>query len=607
MATGTLNRELRQPRPEVRRVQVNGAMTDAELLERFAATHEEAAFEALVRRHGPMVLRVCRRVLGHVHDADDAFQATFIVLAQKAGTIVEAQALPGWLHGVAYRIALRTRSRSNRRQTRERAMDASDLENGFSAATEVDPIWRDLRPVLDEELDRLPQEYRTPVVLCYLEGKTNQEAAQQLGCPMGTIASRLSRGRDLLRDRLARRGLALSAGALATAITQNSVSAAVAPATNAAAIKAGLLTANGQTGAVHALAPEASALASGFSGAWSQVKLWGALAAILAAVAVFSFYLAAPDSAASQLLQGHSLPVHAVAFAPDGSMLATGALDGVVQLWDPATGRRRHTLIGHDRGVRQLAFSNDGKLLAVTTWDGAVKVWDVASAKEQATFRVPMRLDHSEHFAALIFSPDDRRLAAGTWHGNGRVWDLATGREVISLGKPNDLVALHRLLFAPDGKTLVGLIHGGRTIRKWDLATGSFADEQRGLENEFPGAFSPDGTLVTSTVPQKAGVGEGGNIVQFWDLASLKRGRTLVGHAHKITQMAFSRDGRTLVTRDSKGFIKVWDLVAGKERGALAKPEAPTLSLALSPDGKRLALGCNDHHVRLLDLSFSEP
>src|SRR5262249_34111246 len=160
--------------------------TDRQLLQRFASGHDETAFTALVGRHGPMVLGVCRRVLHSIHDAEDAFQATFLVLARKAGSVRQPDALGNWLYGVAYRTALEARTRAAKRRARERELaEEPPVEPGGA----ID--WSDLRAVLDGEVNRLPDKYRSPFVLCYLEGRTNEEAARLLRCPKGTILSRL--------------------------------------------------------------------------------------------------------------------------------------------------------------------------------------------------------------------------------------------------------------------------------------------------------------------------------------------------------------------------------------------------------------------------------
>jgi RNA polymerase sigma factor (sigma-70 family) len=200
-----------------------GGWSDGRLLERFVVDGDEAAFELLVWRHAPMVLGVCRRVLPAVQDAEDAFQATFLVFVRKAHAIRQREGVAAWLYRVAHHVALRARARTAKRAGREKPGVDLDAVAGAGGAE-----WSDLRPLLDEEISRLPERYRVPVVLCYLEGRSNREAAEQLGCAEGTVASRLSRARDRLRARLTRRGLALSAAAL-TAVVAREARAAAAP------------------------------------------------------------------------------------------------------------------------------------------------------------------------------------------------------------------------------------------------------------------------------------------------------------------------------------------------------------------------------------------
>ncbi len=189
---------------QVLRLSPGGAM-DGQLLDRFQAG-DEAAFELLVWRHGPMVLSVCRRVLGDEHGAEDAFQTTFLALAQKCGSIGRGEAVGAWLYQVAYRTSLRIRLRAARRAERERVAGRARAEQMASDPSER-LSWEELRPRLDAEVARLPLEYRDAFILCHLEGKTNEEAARELGCPVGTIQSRLSRARARLRSRLRRQGL----------------------------------------------------------------------------------------------------------------------------------------------------------------------------------------------------------------------------------------------------------------------------------------------------------------------------------------------------------------------------------------------------------------
>jgi RNA polymerase sigma factor (sigma-70 family) len=243
------------------------SVSDRELLEAFVVRSDAASFEALVRRHGPMVLGVCRRVLRNHHDAEDAFQATFLVLVRRAA-VVPPGAVGNWLYGVAYRTALDARRAAARRRTQE--VLEEDLPQRESESLEA---WRELRPLLDEELNRLPDKFRSAVVLCDLEGRTRAEAALHLGVPEGTVSGRLTTARRLLAARLTRRGITLSAAGLAGVLAQSSASAAVPVALLKATAMLGATSA-----AAAATAPSATvaALADRMSGDLSVIawKRW---------------------------------------------------------------------------------------------------------------------------------------------------------------------------------------------------------------------------------------------------------------------------------------------------------------------------------------------
>jgi RNA polymerase sigma factor (sigma-70 family) len=185
-------------------------LPDYDLLEQFFhgnADETQDAFRAIVGRHGPSVLAICRRVLDREHDAEDTLQATFLVLARDGASISDRRALPGWLREVAYRIAVRTRARASRRRALERRAMAMTPARSEPADQDAIVSLIELRPVLQEEVARLPEEYRLPVILSYLEGRTNREVAQLLNWPVGTVKGRLMRARQMLRSRLSRRGL----------------------------------------------------------------------------------------------------------------------------------------------------------------------------------------------------------------------------------------------------------------------------------------------------------------------------------------------------------------------------------------------------------------
>ncbi len=212
------------------RVRDSASNGDGDLLTRYRTMRDQNAFGSLVRRHGPMVLGVCNRVLRDSHAADDAFQATFLVLAKKADTVRPPDRLAPWLYGVAYRTAMKSRSRAFRRQQVEQQY-ANEIAGRAPTGTNEDA---DLLPVIDEQLNALPEKYRTPLVLCAMQGLNKTEAAERLGLPEGTVSSRLARARAMLRERLTRRGFVVPAVALGAILTADTLQAAVPPALAAA-------------------------------------------------------------------------------------------------------------------------------------------------------------------------------------------------------------------------------------------------------------------------------------------------------------------------------------------------------------------------------------
>jgi polysaccharide biosynthesis/export protein len=208
----------------------SSGLSDRQLLERFAGGRDaaaEAAFEVLVTRHGPMVLRVCHNVLGDLSDAQDAFQATFLVLTKRSHSIRRLESVGSWLYGVACRVAARARVEAARRRAAERRGGELRLVQAVDPAESNKPDHAEFGPIVQEEVRRLPEKYRAVVALCYWEGLTQEQAATQLGCPLGTVRSRLARARSRLHTRLTRRGLAPLAGVVAAALDGSSTSAAV--------------------------------------------------------------------------------------------------------------------------------------------------------------------------------------------------------------------------------------------------------------------------------------------------------------------------------------------------------------------------------------------
>ena len=271
-------------------------MTDTKLLGAFLGRHDVEAFEALVRRHGPLVLRVCRDVLNDPDDAEDAFQATFLVLVRRADTIRDPDSIGRWLHGVANRVALRARADARRRQVRERR----GVEVAAMAPDHVDEAaLRELRPVLHTELDRLPKKLRDPLVLCYLEELSYEQAARRLRLPLGTLKARLGRGRELLRSRLTRRGVAVSMLLLLALLGERA--GAVPPALIASTVNAGALVGRRSRALPPTIPCRVAGLVDRESGA-GALRHWASLVVLAAMLGFGGLFLCVAVSAATPVI-----------------------------------------------------------------------------------------------------------------------------------------------------------------------------------------------------------------------------------------------------------------------------------------------------------------
>jgi RNA polymerase sigma factor (sigma-70 family) len=583
----------------------DNAWTDDQLVEHFLKRRDEEAFTTLVKRHGPLVLGVCRRVLANDADADDAFQATFLVLARKAASIRKRQSVSSWLHGVAYRLACKARVAAARRRAHERQVEPMALSDPMAAV-----VWRDLRPILDEELDKLAEKYRAPLVLCYLEGMTHEEAARQLGWTNGTVCGRLFRARELLRRRLTRRGLALSAGLFTTVLSQEA--AAVVPAKLAApTVKAGLLVAAGQNTA-GAISAHAVRLADALMKTWFLARAQLAAAVVLAvcvagigAGAILWKSLAPSPMAAhneddqpaesgsastahAEILRvPGGMPVLSVAFSPDGQVLASGDGGRHVRLWQVATGNELTSIAAHENEVSSVAFSPDGRVLASAGYDQTVRLWNAATNE-------PLRsiMAHEDKVSALAFSPDNRYLASAGWDRQVHLWEVATGGKLRSLAGHRDRV--WSIAFSPDGQT-VASGSGDKTIILWDVATGrqlSRLTESRSAV--YAVAFSPDGRMLASSE---------NNEVVLREVVTGQGVRRIKGPQTATVSFTFSPDGRTLAWTDGDYRVHLWEVATGMDRLCLEGHRQAIASLAFAADGKRLATGSADGQIRLWDLA----
>jgi RNA polymerase sigma factor (sigma-70 family) len=544
-------------------------------------------------------------VLANDADAADAFQATFLVLARKAASIRKRESLGSWLHGVAYRLARKARVEAARRRAHERQVEPMPPSDPMA-----DVVWRDLRPILDEELDKLAEKYRAPLVLCYLEGKTHEEAAQQLGWTNGTVCGRLFRARQLLRQRLTRRGLALSAGVLTTVLSQHALAAVPATLT-VPTLKAGLLVAGGQT-AAGSISSQAVFLADALMKTWFVARVKMAAAVLLAlcvlgagtSVMLWESLVASPTPADKEdeppADPGHApatsdallrvpgnVPVMSVAFSPDGRVLASGDGGRHVRLWQVATGNELTSIVAHQDEVSTVAFSPDGQVLASAGYDHTVRLWDAATGKPLRTIAA-----HADKVSALAFAPDGNLLASAGWDRQIHLWDVATGQKLRSLTSHRDRV--WSVGFSADGQTLASG-GGDKNIIIWDVATGNqlsrLAESQSAV---FAVAFSPDGRLLASSE---------NNQVVLRDVITGQEVRRIKGPQTALAYFTFSPDGRTLAWTDGEYRVHLWEVATGADRLCLEGHRQAIASLAFAADGKRLATASSDGHIRLWDVA----
>jgi RNA polymerase sigma factor (sigma-70 family) len=595
--------------------------SDAALLAHFIETRDDPAFAALVNRHGSLVMQVCRRILGDGTDAEDAFQAVFMVLARKARSVRRREALPAWLHGVARRVALSARSERQRKLRLARSTAASGVDPHPDPLEDVS--GRELLFIVDEEVKRLPKAYRLPVILCCLEGRTLEEAARQLGWKPGSVKGRLERGRERLHARLVRRGLTLSAVLAAAEVSRGTTPATVlaglALPTARAAIAFGRgQDLMGQAGRAAVLAHEvlkgialAKSRLIAFFVACALATGCGLVVANLRGKPLLEAVQESPTEEATIVEVQHAQPLDAYGdplpagaikrlgterfrlgggtatglyLANGGKSLISNALMGAraVQVWESTTGKLIRSFPGNYANV-PIAVSKDGRMVAIP--EGAkIGLRDVASGQLVRRYEANDVTD----VKGVAFSPNGETLASGDQRGTIHFWHTATGQRFLqyATGK-TDAVSL--LAFSPDGKILAsGSNRGGSSIQLWDAAT------QRSLYT-LPirrgtlttAVFSPDGLLLA------AGVNSGPALI--WDVRTGKLVRRLQGLPW-MDAIAFSPDGKVLATNECdvstapvSDHISLWDVATGQ---LLQRMDHEAINaLAFSLDGKTIFAG----------------
>jgi RNA polymerase sigma factor (sigma-70 family) len=501
---------------------VASAASDGQLLEQFAkgsAVAAEAAFAALLARHGPMVLRVCKGVLRDEDSAMDAFQATFLILVSKSRSLWVRESLGPWLHRVACRAAERLRYESTRRRRIElRAAELASMQT-----KPVGPQHDELFLVLHQEVDRLPESFRVAILLCDLEGRTCEEAARILACPVGTVASRLARGRGRLRDQLTRRGFAPVAPALAAALSPEAAGATLQGSLRESTIRLALGYAASRS-ALGASSHAAVPLAMAVSRSLFMIKMQALAAALICAacglLATVSAYrvLAAPQSPSAPPVAKQPTPVkkqekaleQAGAATPNpqedlfltpewvretqkDSLIGTFAnmrpliqtargsrfqarcavlnKDGTVKLFRTDAMAPIVRPMRHKTPIREVAFIEQCKLL-ITTSDGAVKIWDALSGdlRKEIDGEVMRPLLFTSISSCAEPGPDPVRFV--TVDANGRsvtTWDAKT-LERVAVFHPDGTARLIGAGVTADGKTLA-TIAADRSVTLWAMAS----------------------------------------------------------------------------------------------------------------------------------------
>jgi RNA polymerase sigma factor (sigma-70 family) len=601
-------------------------LPDQDLLQRFVDRHDEAAFLAILRRHGPMVLGVCRALLPNEADTEDAFQATFLIFVRKARSIRKTPSLGSWLHGVAYRTACRAQTEFAKGHKHER------LAARREASSRDEMTWPEVQQVLHEELSGLSERYRAPLTLYYLQGKTLAESAAQLGLAKSTLKTRLERGRAVLRARLLRRGLG-SAGALLAAAWPTAAEAGLPAALLSSTISAALTIAADQTASV-AVSAQAAALTEGVLNAMRSAKL-KTITAVVTVLALAGLglgwlgYTTPLDPRAEQksirTLQAADKPaavdkakpgplhlvlqapppiaVSSVAVSPDGSLIAAGAVGA--RLYDARTGDLLRAIGGAGGGV---AFSPDGRKLAAAGFhmDKLVGIYDVQTGK-----RVQSLAGHTEwEVDAVAFSPDGKLLASTGVDKQILVWELATGKLRHRLA--NQPYRVPALAFSPDGATLAG--GGNKTIRLWDVDTGRL---RRSLEGHRDWvctlAFSPDGQTIAGggydwlehrgrDTPQfRAPYPVYESQCKIWNAATGELKRTVTERG-RLLSLAFAPDGKSLACAVGKD-VRLYDLGAEAPGRVVASHDFAVTSVAFTKGGGAIISGSHDHTVKRTSLA----
>jgi RNA polymerase sigma factor (sigma-70 family) len=599
-------------------------VTDVDLLRRFVTDRDEAAFEAIVVRHGPMVFDVCRGILNGLADAEDAFQVTFLVLARRAGTVREPAALSRWLFGVAARTARKARTAAIRRRRHEIEVVVASQDQP------IDPAWSEVRAIIREELARMHERHRLPLELCYLQGQTQDAAAEILGLSKTTLRRRLERARAMLRERLVRRGLGpvaiLVAGTWPTATLSAPLCPALIRATSNAAVRFAL---DGNCGAVSATV---SSLTQGVMTAMHINRLTTAFTIIALFVAVlgagawrYHAWAAEPPSKESLVISSTPVsntlrsqdkpvakpekPTMTVALAKSGTgsctfldndriLVSPGSSNGL-EVRDVRTGKVVKTVTLDNHHIESFCVSGDRKWVAAVTFaDTAgtfvipspdVTIWDAATWKVRGTIPGRRLLGMAADGRTVLVREDDG------WGGEGRIEVRDLVENKMLKVAPFEFKRIDASAISPDGSLVV--ISGLNEIAYWKWRDGDKYDRLKVGRKVDTLVFSPDGKSVAEGPDTRM-------TVEVRDLVNLKVAHELSDPAQPnvplmAAGMVFADAGKTLVFGNRVTLIEsipvphrvlVWDVKSGKLKRQLAVESGTPLCLDVSPNGKTLAV-----------------
>ncbi|HZY83948.1 MAG TPA: sigma-70 family RNA polymerase sigma factor [Gemmataceae bacterium] len=576
MTTKALNGTLRRLR-RASLLQDGGGLGDGELLECYVTDRDEAAFAALLRRHGPMVLGVCRRVLRHEADAEDAFQATFLVLVRKAHTVVPRGMVSNWLYGVAHNTARKAKAMARKRRSKE-------AEAGSARkVVVVEGAWREVQELLDEELSRLPDRYRVPIVLCELEGKTIKEVARQLGWPQGTVATRLSRGRVMLGKRLARHGLPLAGAGMTAALAEAVASAGVPAPLERSTVQAASRFAAGRA-AAGLVSATAAALTDGVLKSMLLHKLKIATAVLAGLALVLGLAARGPRALAQR---GAERPAAKPAANPPAAEA-------------PAKPRWRGKVVMTREHPVTLLTCTAG-WVAVGDEGGNLFLWDAAAGKERVLVRGGKKQGYTSSVDRLQFTADGKHLYA-----------ITNGRRAIFRSNFRDAKGRAGGLMAPN-PTFLGVTADADVWLETHVANRTLALR--------PNPFKPGGTAEFESIRYEADITHAVSSADDKWLAvvtadgklhlherdSLRKVHTLPTEQRTVAGVQFSPDGKRVAVVGHDAPPKVFDVAVGKEVATLKGHRGIVFAVAFSPDGKWLVTGGDDTTARVWDAATGKP